>query len=92
MLYVDDLIVADKEDAGIQTRFTDWYRALESKGLKININKTETVVCTKTNKTLKVRDRTGNLLKEMETLKYLGSVMSAKGGCEYNDKNRIKAA
>ena len=28
MLYADDLIVADKEEAGIQTRFTDWQRAL----------------------------------------------------------------
>ena len=31
-------------------------------------------------------------LKQTETFKYLGSVMNAKGGCEQNVKNRIKAA
>ena len=36
MLDADDLIVADKEEARIQTRFTDWQRALESEGFKIN--------------------------------------------------------
>ena len=92
MLYADDLIVADEEEAGIQTRFTDWQEALESKGLKININKTETMVCSKTDETLMVRDRAGNVLKQTETFKYLGSVMNAKGGCEHDVKNRIKAA
>jgi len=36
------------------------------------------------------RNRTGRLLKQTETFKYLGSVMNAKGGCEHNVKNRIK--
>ena len=41
MLYADDLIiVADKEEAGIQARFSDWQWALESKELKINVKKT----------------------------------------------------
>ena len=40
MLYADDLIVADKENAGIRTRFSDWQWALESKGLRINTKKT----------------------------------------------------
>ena len=47
-----DLIVADKEDARIQALFCDWQRALESKGLKISVHKTETMICGKTNETL----------------------------------------
>ena len=31
MLYVNDVI--DNEEAGIQTRLTDWQKALERKGL-----------------------------------------------------------
>src|SRR6218665_2260301 len=85
MLYTNDLIVADKEEAGIQVRFSDWQWALENKGLKINIKKTETMVCAKTNETLMIRD-TGHLLKQTETFKYLGSVMNAKGGCEQDVK------
>ena len=57
MIYADDPIVADKGEAEIKTRFTDWQRASESKGYKININYTETMVCVKTNETLMSRDR-----------------------------------
>lgn len=51
----------------------------ESKGLKIDIYKTETMVCAKTSETATIRYRAGPLFKETETLKYLGSVMNAKG-------------
>ena len=75
-----------------EARLSDWQEALESRCLKININKTETKVCAKTNETLMIKDRTGHLLKQTETLKYLGSVMNAKGSCDQGVKNRIKAA
>jgi len=55
------------------------------------MNKTETMICAKTNETLMIRDRTGYLLKQTETFKYLGSVMNAKGGYEDDVENRIKA-
>ena len=63
ILYADDLIVADKGKAGIQTRFPDWQSGRghwRAKYLKININKTENMVCAKTNETLMRRDRTGH--------------------------------
>jgi len=41
----------------IQTRFTDWQRALDSKDLMVKINQTETVVCANTNERLMIRDR-----------------------------------
>jgi len=92
MLYADDLIVAEDSPASLQTRFTSWQGALESKGLKINAGKTETMVCAKADETLKISDRKGNALKQVETFKYLGSVVNAKGGCEEDVKHRIKAA
>jgi len=39
-----------------------------------------------------ITDRKGNVLKQGETLKYRGSTINAKGGCEEDAKNRIKAA
>jgi len=89
--YADDLIVADKEEAKLQARFFDWPSALESKGFKIDIKKTETMVWVKTNEMLMIRDRTGHLLKQTETFKYLQSVMNTKSGCEQDVKNKIKA-
>ena len=46
------------------------------------------MACAKTNETLMIRDRTGHLFKQTEALKYLGSVMNAKGGCE-QDQGRL---
>jgi len=57
-----------------QTHFTDWQGALESKDLKMNTSKTETVVYSKTYETLTVRLMAGSVLKQTETFKYLGSV------------------
>jgi len=47
MLYTDDLLVAEDSATNLQTRFLGWQKALESKGLKINAGKTETMVCSK---------------------------------------------
>ena len=48
MLYADDLIIAEASPNKPQKRFSEWEDALESKGLKINADKTETMVCAKT--------------------------------------------
>src|SRR6218665_3112731 len=77
MLYADDLIVADKTTTGAQTKFTKWQKELESKGLKINTSKTETMVCSRTEEALVIVDRDGNTLKQVEEFKYLGSIMQA---------------
>src|SRR5688572_6520992 len=92
MMYADNLIVADSEEAGLQTRFTDWQGALESKGLKININKTEAMVCSKTHEKRMVKDIAENVVKQTETFKYLGSAINAKRGCEQDVRSRIKTA
>ena len=76
----------------MQNRFDDWQKTLESKGLKVNIKKTETMVCFKVAETVTIRDTAGNTLKQTETFKYLGSVLSAQGGCELDVRSRIKVA
>ena len=92
MLYADDLIVADDSAMNLQARFLGWQKALESKGLKINASKTETMVCAKTDEPLVIRDSTGKGLKQVQKFKYLGSVVNATGGCEEDVKHRITAA
>jgi len=59
-------------------------------GLKINAGKTETMVCAKDDETLTISDSKGNALMQVETFKYLGSVINAKGGCEEDVMHRIK--
>ena len=62
----------------------------ESKGLRISINKRETMICAETNETLIIRERIGYLLKQAKAVKFL--VMNARGDCEQDVKNRIKVA
>ena len=92
MLYADDLVVAEDSESNLQTRFLRWQQALEIQGLRINVGKTETMVCSKTDDPVVIVDSRGQALKQVEVFKYLGSMINAKGGCEQDINNRIKAA
>ena len=61
MLYADDLIIADVSSAKLQERFREWQEALERKGLKVNADKTETMVCAMTAESLQIMDKMGKL-------------------------------
>ena len=65
---------------------------LESKGLRINAGKTESMVCSKMDEPLIFTDCRRNILKQVETFKYLGSYVNAKGGCEEDVKHRFTVA
>ena len=92
MLYADDLILSDISSTNLQKRFGEWQEALESKGLKVNADKTDTMVCARTAETLQIKDKTGKALKQVENFRYLGSVIHAHGGSEEDIKARIAAA
>ena len=65
---------------------------MESKGLKVNADKTETMVCARTAETMLIKDKTGKALKQVENFRYLGSVIHAQGRSEEDIKARIAAA
>jgi len=81
----DDLIVAEESSAKFQERFGEWQSTLESKGLKVNVNKTETIICAKIEEPLHITDRNGNVLKQLENFR---SGIST-GGCEEDVEARI---
>ena len=89
MLYADDLNDAQDSAANLQTRFSGWQKVLESKDLRINAGKTESMVYSKMDEPLIITDCRSNILKHVETFKYLGSYVNAKGGCEDDVKHRI---
>lgn len=53
---------------------------------------TRIVISFATDETLVVKDRAGNVLKEILTCIYLESVTHAKGGCKHGVKYRVKVA
>jgi len=60
--------------------------------LKVNADKTETMVCAKTAESLQITDRRGKALKQVENFRYLGAVIHTQGGSEEGIKARIAAA
>ena len=70
----------------------EWQEALKSKDLKVNADKTETMVCARTAEPLQITDKTGKALKQVENFTYLGSVIHAQGGSEKDIEARIAAA
>ena len=45
VLYADDLVLMSESMNGLKERFFRWGSALESKGLKVNLEKTKVMVC-----------------------------------------------
>ena len=82
----------DISSAKLQERFGEWQEALERNGLKVNADKTETMVCARTAESLQITDKNGKALKQVENFKYLGSVIHAQGGNEEDITARIAAA
>jgi len=50
------------------------------------------MVCAEDDETLIISDSNGNALMQIETFKYMGSVVNAKDGCEEDVMHIIKAA
>ena len=44
MLYADDLVLTSETIEGLREKFCKWKEAFESRGLKVNLEKTEVVV------------------------------------------------
>jgi len=89
MLNAYYLIVAHDSASNLQTRFLGWQKALESKGLKSNAGKTETMAYSKTDQPLVFKNSIGKKFKQIgEMPKYLnlGSVANAiNGWCQEDD-------
>ena len=93
LLFADDLaIMADSEEQ-LHERLLKWQECLEKYGLKMNVKKTETMVCSKNGEEqVNSRDMHGEKLKQVKSFKYLGSLINNKGGCEKEVQARVSAS
>src|SRR6266536_69133 len=90
MLYADDLNIATETLTDAQTRLTKWHQALEHAGLRVNASKTKTMVCAKIQEKVDIVDCHGKRLNQVNCFKYLGSTITATGGCETDVKCMCK--
>ena len=91
LLYADDLAICSNSKEELQSRLLNWQSALEKGGLKMNAKKT-VVMVSGSDEVLSIKDVHGHLLEQVKEFKYLGSLVSAKGGCADEIRERVKAA
>ena len=92
LLYADDLVVMAHSEEELQRKMTAWQECLEGGGLKVNADKTETMVISKEEgEHIAIGDIHGRQLKQVESFKYLGTVVESGGGTEQDVRNRIRA-
>ena len=76
----------------MQRRWLDWRIGMESKGLKVNIGKTEVMVSSRRGTKANIKDSQGTSLRQVNKLKYLGVTISEEGGSEEAVRARVSAA
>ena len=80
LLLADDLTVATYTEEEMQRRWLDWQIAMESKGLKVNIGKTEVMVSSRRRTKANIKDSQGTSLRQVNKFKCLGVTISEEGG------------
>ena len=93
LLFADDLAIMADSKEQLQERPLKWQECLEKYGLKMNVKRTETMVCSKNKEEqVNIRDMHGEELKQVKSFKYLGSLINYKGGCEKEVQARVSAS
>ncbi|KAE8705185.1 28 kDa ribonucleoprotein [Hibiscus syriacus] len=94
MLFADDIVLVAETKSELNSRLATWKIALEEKGLRINIEKTE-YLCSNFNGNQNDEDVEvcieGHVLPSKDCFKYLGSMIHKDGGVDDDVTHRIKA-
>ena len=93
LLFADDLVIMADSEEQLQERLVKWQKSLEQFGLKMNAKKTKTMVCCKKGGAkVVVWERNGEELNQVESFRYLGSVICESAGCEKDVQARVSAS
>ncbi|XP_068246709.1 uncharacterized protein [Palaemon carinicauda] len=90
LLYADDLAMTVENEEELQSRIMEWIKSLERGSLRVNMDKTETMV--NSNEGRDLHESRDAVIKQVELFRYQGSTINQEGGCEVEVENRIKAA
>ena len=66
----------------MQRRWLDWQIGMESKGLKVNIGKTEVMVSSRRGTKSNIKESQSTSLRQVNKFKYLDVTISEEGGSE----------
>ena len=90
--FADDLAVVTYTEEEMQRRWLGWQIGMESKGLKVNIGKTEVMVSSRRETKVNIKDSQCTSLRQVNKFKYLGVTISEDGGSDEAVRARVSAA
>jgi hypothetical protein len=89
LAYADDIAQLAKSEEDLQDRLTSWYKCFKKHGLKLNLDKTEIVMLSRSKITTNI-SLEEKRIKQVSTFKYLGSILSENGLIDLEINERIK--
>ena len=92
LFFADDLALVTDTEEEMQRSWLGWPIGMESKGLKVNIGKTEVMVSSRRVTKANIKDSHGTNLRQVNKFKYLDNTISEKEGPEEAVKARVSAA
>ena len=93
IIYADDIMICLPQTTDLNVALEQWREKLEDRGLVLNRNKTKWMKCKFNQEEEEDVDleMDGTILEEVDTFKYLGSVIQKDGGIENEITSRIQA-
>ena len=93
MLFVDDVVLENESQAGVNRKLQLWRQTLESKGLKLSRTKTEYMRCDFGRAAQEEGDVNleGQVVPKNDTFRYLGSMRQRDEDIDADVSHRIKA-
>ena len=89
MLFADDLVLCENTREKAEEQLDLWRNAIENKGLLVSRNKTEYLPPSSCRDKVKLG---GEEIKNVTTLKHIGSMFDTEGGTTTDCKNRVLLA
>lgn len=92
--FADDIALVSESEKDMQRSLTAHVKILQEYQMKINANKTKTMVVTKTKEIPLVKlEMDNDLIEQVQRFKYLGSTITSDGGrCSIEIRQRITMA
>ena len=91
--YADDTVLIADSEKKLQALMNKQKDACESKGLRMNVDKTNILTVTKSKEKVKMKIKVGDTeVKQFESFVYLGSIINGQGSSEKETVKRIGLA
>ena len=88
MMFADDIVLCAESERGAEASLEDWRKALEDRGMRVNRDKTEYMICGDARGEICLQ---GERLQQVAKFKYLGSTIQANGELDGEIGGRVQS-